>query len=82
MNKKYLISYEPFLYGKRLKAYIKVIRNLKDNNVMYIAQLFAHGKEMVKQKTFFKMGADYKEQIEQYTKCCKYVLNYLNICKY
>ena len=82
MNKKHSISYEPFYYGNRLKAYIKIITNNEDNTRMYIAQLFTHNKELVKQKEFFNFNADYKEQNELYNKCHDYVMNYLNTCKY
>lgn len=78
MNSRYKISYEPFYYGKRLKAYIKVIRDKQEQNDMYIAQLFTHNKEKIGQKVFFKVGANYREQTELYTKCCDYVLDYLN----
>lgn len=80
--KKYSITTKPFYYGKRLKAYIKIITNLEDNTKIYIAQLFTHNKEMIKQKTFFNVNANHKEQTKQYIKCHDFVLNYLNTCKY
>ena len=82
MNNKYFTTIEPFYYGNRLKAYIKVIENRQDHDIIFIGQLFTYGKELVGQKVFFKIGADYKEQNELYNKCHAYVQNYVDTCKY
>jgi hypothetical protein len=82
MDNTHFITIEPFYYGNRLKGLIKVIENRQDHDRMYIGQLFTHGKQLVGQKVFFKIGADYTEQNDLYNKCHDYVQNYLNTCKY
>ena len=83
MDKRYLISYEPFYYGNRLKATIETIEDRTNYSRMYIGRLYTHGKKLVGQKTFFKIGANFVEQNELYKKCADYVLDYLyNKCVY
>ena len=83
-DKRYFITLEPFYYGKRLKAYIKVIKDTKDNNTIYTAILYGYNKEVIKQKTFFNisLSGNYIEQNKLYNKCHEYVMQYLNTCKY
>ena len=83
MQKTYLISIEPYYYGKRLKAEIKTITNIKDNTRTYTAYLYTHGKELIKTKTFFNYSyTNLIEQNKEYIKAYNFVQEYLNTCKY
>ena len=82
MKQRYLISLEPFYYGKRLKGLIKVITDTETNTRIYTGYLYTHNKKLVGQRTFFNTTATITEQNQLYLKCHEYVQSYVDTCTY